>query len=62
MINARAQSGYVMPIGKYQSRNLQQVPAYYLLWLINNSTVDPQVSQYVANNRIFLEDEAKKKK
>lgn len=39
-----------MPYGKYQGRQMQQVPADYLLWLYQNDKCSERVKMYVEEN------------
>lgn len=54
----------LMPFGKYKGEKLGDVPADYLLWLVDQGNVRvryPELYRYVDQGRAHLEKEAKNK-
>ena len=47
----------LMPFGRFRGREMQDVPASYLLWLSTNNSVPPQVKKYIQDNLDVLEKE-----
>ena len=39
-----------MPYGKHKGRPMEDVPAAYLIWLIDNGRASPAVSEYIKHN------------
>ena len=39
-----------MPYGKYKGRPMEDVPADYLMWLIDNNRASPEVKDYIKDN------------
>lgn len=37
----------IMPYGKYEGRQIKDVPADYLLWLYYNDRASPAIEEYV---------------
>ena len=50
-----------MPYGKYKGRPMEDVPADYLIWLVDNQRASPEVMSYVEENREVLNKEIKEK-
>ena len=50
-----------MPYGKYKGRPMEDVPADYLIWLVDNQRASPEVMGYVEENREVLNKEIKEK-
>ena len=50
-----------MPYGKYKGRPMEDVPASYLIWLVDNKRASPAVKEYVKENMDVLMKEIKEK-
>ena len=50
-----------MPYGKYKGRPMEDVPADYLIWLVDKRRASPEVMSYVEENREVLNKEIKEK-
>ena len=50
----------LMPYGKHKGEKMANVPAQYLLWMINNTEPTPEVRQYIEENREELQKECGK--
>lgn len=48
-----------MPYGDYKGRAMEDVPAAYLLWLVDNQRASPEVIEYVRENQDVLDKEIK---
>lgn len=48
-----------MPYGKYKDEKMEDVPAWYLLWLHDNDRASKSVEEYIQNNWDVLEKQAK---
>ena len=48
-----------MPYGKYKGRPMEDVPADYLIWLVDNQRASPEVIEYVRENQDVLDKEIK---
>jgi len=46
-----------MPFGKYKGKELQDIPASYLLWLYNEGLNHLQLKEYIEDNMEVLEKE-----
>lgn len=46
-----------MPYGKYKGRPMEDVPADYLVWLVDNLRASPEVEKYVKENLDVLQKE-----
>jgi len=46
-----------MPIGKYKGHKLANVPADYLLWLLENGNTYGELKQYLIENKEVFESE-----
>lgn len=46
-----------MPFGKYRGTTMANVPAPYLLWLMNKGCDHPGVKQYILDNLDILRKE-----
>jgi len=51
-----------MPWGMHRGKEMQKVPAEYLLYLYETRKLDKQVGEYVARNKETLEIERKQNK
>ena len=49
-----------MPYGKYKGRPMEDVPADYLIWLVDNQRASPEVGAYVEENMDVLQKEIKR--
>jgi len=47
----------LMPFGKYKGKELQDIPASYLLWLYNEGLNHLQLKEYIEDNMEVLEKE-----
>lgn len=47
-----------MPYGKYEGKQLKDVPADYLLWLYYNDRASREIEEYVERNLEALKEEA----
>lgn len=45
----------LMPYGKFKGDKLENVPAYYLLWMYDNGKLNNELKAYVDENRTLLE-------
>lgn len=52
----------LMPFGKYKGEKLANVPADYLLWLLETGKLFPDLKQYIESNRDALDAEVKRSK
>ena len=50
----------IMPFGKHKGKQLDQVPADYLMWLYENNKVSGLLKEYIEDNLDVLEKEAQK--
>lgn len=48
----------IMPYGKYEGKQLKDVPADYLLWLYYNDRASKEIEEYVERNLEALKEEA----
>lgn len=48
-----------MPFGKYQGREMANVPADYLIWLYENNKCNRAVKDYIEDNLDVLQYEIK---
>jgi len=48
-----------MPFGKHKGREMQDVPAGYLVWLYENNKCNSQVRAYIVENLEYLRLEVK---
>lgn len=46
-----------MPWGKHQGTEMQDVPAYYLIWLYDNHKCSMDVRDYIEDNMDVLQQE-----
>lgn len=51
----------LMPYGKFKGWPMEDVPASYLIWLLDNLRASPQVAEYIKDNRDVLEKEISEK-
>lgn len=51
-----------MPYGKHKGRPMEDIPADYLLWLVDNSRASPKVEEYVKENLDVLQKEIREQK
>ena len=51
-----------MPFGKYKDMEMEDVPASYLIWLLENNKCSKPVKEYIEENLETLELEIKQKK
>lgn len=49
----------LMPYGKYKGQKMANVPADYLIWLLDNDKCSGDVKKYIQDNKSFLELESK---
>jgi uncharacterized protein (DUF3820 family) len=49
----------LMPWGKYKGKKMANVPADYLLWLLDNHKCSGSVKQYITDMKSVLQNEAK---
>lgn len=49
----------IMPFGKFKGDKLEDVPAYYLLWLRDESIAKGDLLTYINENREVLEKQAR---
>ena len=49
----------IMPFGKYKGKKLSEVPAVYLLWLLDKGCINPIVIGYIQENEEAIRNEAK---
>jgi uncharacterized protein (DUF3820 family) len=49
----------LMPWGKYKGQEMQDVPATYLIWLLENEKCSGDVKNYILENKEVLELEIK---
>jgi len=47
----------IMPIGKYKGQKLANIPAEYLLWLLENGNTYGELKQYLIENKDVFESE-----
>ena len=47
----------LMPFGKYKGKELQDIPASYLLWLYNEDLNHLQLKEHIEDNMEVLEKE-----
>jgi uncharacterized protein (DUF3820 family) len=52
----------IMPFGQHRGKKLEDVPAYYLLWLYHNHYIGPDLVEYVEDNLDVLQKEVKESK
>ena len=52
----------IMPFGKHKGKQMQDVPADYLIWLLDNGLKDGGVKDYITENKKVLEVEVKRKR
>ena len=48
----------IMPFGKFKGVALANVPAYYLLWLYEQSYCSADMKEYIEDNMEILQSEA----
>ena len=47
----------IMPIGKYKGQKLANIPAEYLLWLLENGNTYGELKQYLIENKeVFVSE------
>jgi len=51
----------IMPYGAHKGTKMANVPANYLLWLLNNNKCSGDVKAYIEDNKDVLEHEIKQK-
>ena len=51
----------LMPYGKYKDVKMSEVPASYLLWLLENDKCSGKVKEYILDIKDALEREVKEK-
>lgn len=51
-----------MPFGKYKGDNMIDIPAFYLLYLLENNSCTGQVKEYILENKDALLQEQKKQR
>lgn len=51
-----------MPFGKYEGEKMEDVPAGYLMWLIDNDKASPVVAEYIRHNIDVLTKEINESK
>lgn len=51
-----------MPFGEHKGKLMEDVPAEYLIWLINNGKLTPEVREYIEDNMDVLQAEVKRKR
>lgn len=58
---AKLEDTDIMPFGKYQGHKMEDVPAYYLLWLLEKPkrVGESAVREYVEDNKEVLEKQVK---
>lgn len=49
----------LMPWGQYVGKKMANVPAYYLIWLLDNNKCSGEVKTYIKDNEDTLREEAK---
>lgn len=49
----------LMPFGKYQGEEMQDVPASYLIWLYESTKCNERIKAYIEENRDVLDFEVK---
>ena len=47
----------IMPYGKFKGKKLEDVPAWYLLWMNKEGKLTPELEEYVEDNYDLLEEE-----
>lgn len=52
----------IMPTGKYKGEKMENVPAWYLLWLEGQKMCPQSVKDYIEENRQVLEKQEKEEK
>lgn len=52
----------IMPFGKYKGEALVNMPAEYLLWLLDNGKCVGALRQYIVDNKDGLHSELRKNK
>jgi uncharacterized protein (DUF3820 family) len=50
----------LMPFGKYQGTEMENVPASYLIWLYDNNKCNKEVKEYIEDNMDVLKMEINK--
>lgn len=50
----------IMPFGKHEGKKLANVPASYLLWLLEQGCNHGGVRRYIEENKTVLETEVKR--
>jgi uncharacterized protein (DUF3820 family) len=50
----------IMPFGKHKGVKMANVPASYLLWLLENDKCSESVKEYIIENKLALELEVEK--
>ena len=48
---------YIMPFGAFKGKEIGEVPAYYLLWLLENGKAIGKLKVYIEQNKALLETE-----
>jgi len=48
-----------MPFGKYEGKSMADVPATYLMWILDNDKCSPSVKAYIEDNMEALKLEIK---
>ncbi len=49
---------FVMPFGKHQGKTISELPATYLLWLVDESFCPPVLKAYIELNEEDLREQA----
>lgn len=49
-----------MPWGQYKGKRMIDIPASYLLWLLDNDKCGRELRQYIIDNKDVLKKELKK--
>ena len=47
----------LMPYGKFKGDKMENVPAYYLIWLYDNNKCSGEVKDYIIDNMDVLQKE-----
>lgn len=51
-----------MPFGKYKGKEMQEVPAEYLIFIYEEKKATPEVRAYIEENMHVLQEEIKRSK
>lgn len=52
----------IMPFGQYKGQKLEDVPAAYLIWLLDNNKCGKDLRQYIMDNMDVLRKEVRESK